>query len=172
MIDQAQAGRLASVAFDSWQADQLENAVVLYQQALDFADPAHYALGSYHGEFAGVLSTLGRHGDAREQLKLALAAELSQDVDESGSAVVIARYFLAEHYLQHNEPNLVLETIAPSLEAGAQLEWPLRMTKAFALQALGRCEDAKVEADIALRKAPSDEKREELSKAFAEKRIV
>lgn len=172
MIDQPQASRLAKAAFDFWQSGQAESAVPLYQKALQFADPEHYALADYHGEFAGVLSVLGRFTEAREQYQLALSVHRRQDNDEFGSGVVIARYFLAEHYLQQQEPLSALETVEPSLKAGIPSEWLLRLIRAFALHALDRHSEARAEADLALVRAPSDSKRQELSKVFAEKLVA
>jgi hypothetical protein len=51
---------LARDGFDLWQAGNLEESVAKYQQALLLADPNHFALADYDGEFAAVLATLGR----------------------------------------------------------------------------------------------------------------
>ncbi|WP_263772683.1 tetratricopeptide repeat protein [Propionivibrio soli] len=167
MSNQSHASQLAKQAFDFWQGGQAERAVPLYQEALRLADPQHLGLPDYHGEFAGTLSTLGRYAEAREQYQLALAVQRQQDQDEFTSGVVVARHFLAEHYLHCNEPLLALETVEPSLKNGVTLEWLLRYTKAVSLSALGRPEEACAEAAQALEKAPSKEKREELSVLFS-----
>jgi len=169
MIDQPRASRLAKEGFDCWQSGQLEQAVTLYVEALSFADPKHYALSDYHGEFAGVLSALGRFSEAGEQYKAALSVQLAQDEDDFSSGVVVARYFLAQHYLQQNQPEVALETVAPSLKEGVSLEWILRLINAYALKDLGRANEALLEARRTLALAPSDEKREELTRSLTEK---
>lgn len=73
MIDQRKASQLARAGFDLWQAGQLEESSAKYREALECADPEHYALEDYHGEFAAVLATLGRDTEARQQYELALA---------------------------------------------------------------------------------------------------
>jgi hypothetical protein len=51
VIDQNKASRLARDGFDLWQAGNLEESVAKYQQALLLADPNHFALADYDGEF-------------------------------------------------------------------------------------------------------------------------
>ena len=57
-VNQAKAFQLARAGFNLWQAGQLEESVEKYREALECADPNHYALDGYHGEFAAVLATL------------------------------------------------------------------------------------------------------------------
>ena len=52
VIDQNTASQLAREGFDLWQAGKLDESVVKYQEALLLADPDHYGLADYHGEFA------------------------------------------------------------------------------------------------------------------------
>jgi tetratricopeptide (TPR) repeat protein len=96
MVDQAKASQLARAGFDLWQAGKLEESVAKYREALEYADPNHYALDGYHGEFAAVLATLGRDVEAREQYELSLAQSLRQDAGADGPGVSVARYFLGE----------------------------------------------------------------------------
>jgi len=168
-MDQPQASHLVKKAFDCWQAGRLAEAVPLYQKALALADPKHYRLPDWHGEFAGVLSDLGRFSEAEEHYKAALAVELAHAEDDFSSAVVIARYFLAQHYLDRNEPELALLTIEAWFKDGMPSEWLLRLVRACALHDLSRIEEARLEAERALAAAPSETKREELSRLFAEK---
>lgn len=172
LIDQPRASFLASQAFDLWQSGRAEDAVTLYEEALTFADPCHYGLPEYHGEFASVLSGLGRFVEAREQFELALRAYLNQGASEGSNGVVVARYFLAEHLLGHQEPQLALDTLQPSMLNGIELEWLLHYSKAFALQALERGEEARAEATLALETVRSDEKRKELADLFAKSELL
>jgi len=59
VIDQNKASRLARDGFDLWQAGNIEESVAKYEQALLLADPEHYALADFHGEFAAVLARSG-----------------------------------------------------------------------------------------------------------------
>src|SRR5262245_5562384 len=97
--DQKRAAALAREGFDLWQSGKLEDALLKYVAALDAADPNHYALPDYHGEFAGVLATLGRDPEALEHYQISLTHELRQDPDGSGPGVAMARYFLGEQLL-------------------------------------------------------------------------
>lgn len=81
MIDQKRASGAARQGFDLWIDGKPEQAVPLYEEALQFADPTHYGLPDYHGEFAGVLNMLGRHGEALVQLQQAIAVQLRADPD-------------------------------------------------------------------------------------------
>ena len=172
MIDQPRASFLASQAFDFWQSGRAEDAVPLYEEALTFADPCHYGLPDYHGEFASLLSGLARFMEAREQFELALKACLNQGASAGSNRVVVARYFLAEHLLSHQEPQLALDTLQPSMLNGVEMEWLLHYSKAFALQALKREEEAPAEAMLALETVRSDEKRKELAELFAKGQVL
>jgi len=169
IIDQPRASHLAKQAFDFWQSGQLEQAVSLYEEALSLADPKHYGRPDYHGEFAGVLTALGRFPEAQEQLEAALTVQRDLDGNDLSSGVVIARYFLADHFLRQKQPQEAIDTVTPSLQDDVTTEWLLRLVKALALSDLGRVEEAKSEANIALLKAPSEEKRSELMQWFTEK---
>lgn len=172
MSDQEHASRLAKQAFDLWQEGKAELAAPLYQEALVLADPAHWGLPGYHGEFASVLSELGRFVEARQQFQLALDVQRRLDEDEFTNSVVVSRYFLAEHLRLHGEPQLALETIEPSLKSGLELEWLLRCAKALTLNALERVGEARIEASLAVATVKSDEKRDELVQLFTEKSLL
>jgi len=172
MIDQPKAQSLAKQAFELWEAGESESAVPIYQEALLLADPQHHGLPDYHREFAGALSVLGRIAEAEEQYKLSLCVQLRQDGNEFTPGVIVARYFLAEHFLRQEEPVVALETIEPSLRDGVTMEWLLRLVKSCALNAVGHKEEARIEAILSIEKVPSDTKREQLSKYFAEKGIL
>src|SRR5262245_40508102 len=133
MIDQPTASRLAREGFELWEAGRLEDSATRYAEALSLASPDHYAIADYHGEFAGVLGALGKYDEAREHLELAVSIQHRLDGDESGVGVSVARYFLADHLVQHNEPSRALEVIAPSLAAGTKAEWLLHVVEADAL---------------------------------------
>jgi tetratricopeptide (TPR) repeat protein len=153
---------LAKEAFGLREAGHLEAAAAKYKAALEFADPDHYALPDYHAEFAGVLSALGRDSDSREQLEVSLAASLREDPGGTGAGVRVARYFLGEHLLKMREPNQALAVIEPSFRQSSKQGWLLRVVEARALWDLGRVEDAKRSAELAVSGAPSDEKAGEL----------
>ncbi|MCL2022137.1 MAG: tetratricopeptide repeat protein [Betaproteobacteria bacterium] len=78
LIDQPLASRLAREGFELWEAGKLEESCVCYVKALDVADPNHWALSAYHGEFACVLAALGKTEEATSHLEKAIATELAQ----------------------------------------------------------------------------------------------
>ena len=106
-------------------------------EALENAYTEHWALSDYHGELAGTFATLGRHVEARNQYQLAVAIQCKQDGDDMTVAVTLARFFLAGHCLQLNEPLIALEAIVPSLPNGFHGDWLLQLVKAKALYVLG-----------------------------------
>jgi tetratricopeptide (TPR) repeat protein len=168
-MNQVEASRLARKALELWSAGQADLAVPLYRQALELADPAHYSTPQYHEEFAGALSSLGLFSEAGEHYQLAVSLELAQDDNEFSPSVIVARYFLAEHFLQQGDAAAALEAVEPSLKDGLSLEWLLRYVRALSLHALGDREKALYEADLAIRCAPSEAKRQDLSRLFNEK---
>lgn len=168
-MNQTEASCLAKKALALWGESQAELAIPIYREAIELADPAHYMTPIYHGEFAGALSSRGLFNEAREHYQRAVSLELEQGSDDFNPAVVVARYFLAENFLQQGNASAALETIVPSLREGARQEWLLRYVKALALHALGDQEAARHEANLALKCAPSETKRHELLELFNEK---
>lgn len=161
MIDQPRAAKLAGKAFDQWQAGHHEQAMLLYEEAIPLADPEHWGLSAYHGEYACVLNELGKHGQATAELEKALLAELAQRKLEGSRSVVIARYFLADQLLRHGTPERALETLAPSIGV-APNDWLTRVVEAHVLFALNRIGEAKISATLAISNAPTTEKADEL----------
>jgi len=167
MSDQRRAAELAKAGFDLWQAGRLEEAVPLYRQALDYADPNFYDLDGYHTEFAAVLATLGRDVDAREQYALALAAAQRSGRDGQTIGALIVRYFLAEHLLKMNSPVEVLATVEPVAFIGSKLDCALGTVQARALWQLGRRSESRTAAFAAIAAASSEEMADETRKALA-----
>lgn len=168
-MNQFEASRLAKKALELWGAGQADLAVPLYRKALELIDPTHYSTSRYHQELAGALSSLGLLDEARKHYELAVSLELEQGSNEFGASVVVARYFLAENFLRQGDAAAALETVEPSLKGGASLDWLLRYIRTLSLHALGDLEKARHEADLTIRLAPSEEKRDELSTLFNEK---
>lgn len=162
MSNQEKASALAKAGFDLWQADRLEEAVPLYREAIECADPEYYALDGYHLEFAAVLATLGRHGEAREQYELALSVVQRIDGEGQSPGVLIARYFLSEHLLHMNAPDDALTVLDPVRFAGSKQDCALRSVQARALWQLGRRAESRSAALAAIAAASSDQKRNEI----------
>ena len=166
MANQPDASRLAREAFEHWQAGRHSDASTLYQEAISLADPHHWGLSSYHSEFACVLSELGEHEAATEQLQQALEVELAQGNPEGSPGVSIARYFLSDQMVRMGKPEQALAVLAPSLGA-APTDWCTRAAQARALFALGRKLEAKEAAHLAVQHAPSVKKAEELKQSLS-----
>jgi tetratricopeptide (TPR) repeat protein len=166
MIDQTKASKLAREAFDLWQAGQLAQSQLLYEEAISLADPQHWGLSGYHGEFACVLNELGAHEQATAQLEKSLAADLAQANEEGSSALIIARYFLAEQLLRNDAPERALETLLPSI-LHAPNDWLTRFIEAQVLFALNRNREAIEAAKLAVSNAPTTQKAQELSLGLA-----
>jgi tetratricopeptide (TPR) repeat protein len=160
MSDQRKASLLAKEGFEFWQANRAEEAVNRYQQALALADPDHYGLPDYHAEFAGVLATLGRFIEARQQYELALACEMRLAPDSPG--INVNRHFLADMLLSTGDAQSALDVLAPGLSVPNKQEWLLRMSEAEAYWKLGDTARAREAAARSLEIAPSDAKRKEL----------
>ncbi|MFN3438755.1 MAG: hypothetical protein ACK41V_13735 [Acidovorax sp.] len=161
MIDQPRAGKIAGEAFDQWQAGHHEQSELLYQQAISLADPKHFGLSAYYGEYACVLNELGKHGQATVQLEKSLAAVLAQGNMAGSPTAIMARYFLAEQLLHHGAPERALETLGPSIDS-APKDWLTRVVEAHVLFALNRRSEAKIAATLAISNAPTPEKAEVL----------
>jgi len=167
-FDQERAAALAKEGFDLWQSGRLEDALLKYAAALHVADPDHFALPDYHGEFASVLATLGRDREACEQYQLSLTHALRQEPDGTGPAVLIARYSLAEQFLKLKEPQRALHVVAQGVGLAGDQQWLLRVVEARALWDLGRKPESKRAAELAVLHAPSEVKANDLRRYLAE----
>jgi len=154
-------------AFDLWQAGRLEEAAACYREALDAMPADDDGRGEIHGELAAVLQGLGDHAGALYHLEAAVDRARRVAGSDAPLAVVVTRYFLADHLRQQGRSEEALAAIAPSLDAGGEKAWMLYVVEAEALLALGRREYAEVAAERALALAPSDEERAELAARFA-----
>lgn len=167
MIDQPRASTLAREAFDHWQAGRHEQSGRLYEVAIPLADPRHYGLPAYYGEYACVLNELGRHDEATMQLEKSLATEFAQGQAEGSAEVIIARYFLAHQLFRFGDKERALEILAPSI-IHAPNDWLTRLGEAHILYALGRKVEAKTVAALAIAHAPTQEKAGQLKQNLAE----
>lgn len=147
-------------AFDLWQAGRLAEAAEAYEDGLLDADPNHYATPMYHGEFANVLSALGRDDEALAHLQTALALEQAQGNDDSSGAVGIARYILGEHLLKLHRPTEALEAVLPSIGLAKAQEALLRCAEADAHWQIGDRARALDAARLALSSARTQRQRE------------
>jgi tetratricopeptide (TPR) repeat protein len=167
MIDQEKASQLARAGFDLWQAGQLEESSAKYREALKCADPEHYALEDYHGEFAAVLATLGRDTEARQQYELALAKAERAEPAADNPGVSVARYFLGEHLLKMNEPATALKIVCAVADRPSRQDWLTGMVEAKALWNLGRRDESRAAAGNAVDRAPNAQKRQDVREHLA-----
>ncbi len=164
-IDQPRASSLAREGFDLWQAGRLEDAVLKYEEANRLADPNHWALHAYHGEFACVLEKLGRLGEAEEQLRLATEVSIRQDGLESDIAPTEA-YFYADFLLRHQRAEEALKVVAPWEGKNRSASWLIPYLKARAYSTIGRNDLARASALTAIGLTGNEEKRTELANEF------
>ena len=164
--DQSRALAAAAEAFDLWQEGRLGEAEKLYVEALSHADPAHDRTPEIHGQLAALLSQMNRPSDAGRHYETALQLELRNRPHEGHPPVIVARYFLGEHYLRMGEPDSARKVVAPSLAAAEQpLAW---IVEAEALLQCGATTEARAAADRALALAASQEQKERIRSRFAE----
>ena len=166
MSHDSRASELARAGFDLWEAGRLEEAVALYQRALQAADPDHYEWPDIHAQLAGVLAALGRDDEARDEYRASLDVSLHDDREGAGSAVAVARYFLGDHLLKMGEPAQALEVVLQTTGLAARQGWLLAVIEARALHALGRKAEAMIAAEQAVECAPGH-KAEELQRELA-----
>jgi len=165
-LDQARALRTAAEAFDLWQEARLPEAEQLYRNALADADPGHYRTPDIHGQYAGLLTRMNRHTEAEGHYERALQLELQNESDEANPAVVVARYFLGEHYLRMGEPDSARRVVAPSLVAAQKpLAW---LVEAEALHLCGSTEEARAAGERALSLSANGEQRDRIRVRLSE----
>lgn len=165
-MDQPEALRLATEAFELWQSGRLPEADTRYREALAVADPRHYRTTDIHGQYAGLLTRMRRQSEAGQHLETALKLELQNEPDEASPTVLTARYLLGEHYLAMGEPDSARRVVAPSLVAAQRpLAW---LVEAEALSLSGAVGEARVAAERAVSLAASAEQRERMRSRLVE----
>jgi tetratricopeptide (TPR) repeat protein len=164
--DQTLALSLSADALRLWESQRLAEAEQRYREALAVSDPSHEATPDIHGAYAGVLTGLNRLADAGRHYETALQLALQARSGEDHPSVLVARYFLGEHYLRTGEPESARKVVAPSLAASqGPLGW---IVEAEALFQCGGTDDARAAAERALSLAGTDDQRERIRARFAE----
>ena len=159
-MDQPKAMAVAAEAFELMEQGRLEESEAGYRAALADADPRHHATAGLHGEYASLLTKLHRAEEAGRQYERCLQLELQQYHDEASAPVVVARYFLGEHYLRTGDADSARRVVAPSLAAADKpFAW---LVEAEALWLAGGIEDARAAGERALALAASEEQRERM----------
>ncbi len=125
IVDQKKASGLARKGFEQFEAKNYKDAEVLYRQAFILADPNHWAIEEYHGEFSLVLRALGKTDEALEQLKLSLSAALKASDQITELNVTIARHFLGEYLIELGEYEQTIQMLKPHIGTGCEKEWLL-----------------------------------------------
>jgi Tfp pilus assembly protein PilF len=156
-MDQEKALAVAAEAFELVERGRLPEADQRYRDALSDADPRHYRTPDIHGEYASLLTRMNRSAEAGTQYERALQLELQNDPDEAGAPVLMARYFLGEHYLRLGEPESARRVVGPSLTAADKpLAW---LVEAEALWLSGSVEGARAAGERALALCTNDGQR-------------
>jgi tetratricopeptide (TPR) repeat protein len=158
---------ITKAAFALWKEGRLEEAAACYREALAALPADDFWRSEAHSELAGVLQALGDHAGAFDHLQAAVESARRVAGSDAPLAVVITRYFLADHLRQQGRAEEALAAIAPSIDVAAEKAWVSYVAEAEALLALGRREYAAVAAERALALSPSDEKRAEISARLA-----
>jgi Tfp pilus assembly protein PilF len=165
-MNHPEALRLASDGAACAESGDLNDAEDLFRRALAQADPRDPSTGPLHQEYAMVLARLGREYDAGPHYERAVALALKAHGDESNTAVVVARYFLGEHYLRMGDADSARRVVASSLEASpTSLAW---MVEAQALHLAGSATEARAAGDRALELADNDGQRDQIRERLAE----
>jgi tetratricopeptide (TPR) repeat protein len=163
MPDRSKSFVLWSDGLDHWQAGRLDEAAAALQQAVATGG-SDIAFTQYLGSLGGVLGDLGRSVEAQRAFEQALqrALEESGDVGNASSEVVVARFFLAQHFLRFEQPLQAVTISEPSVGVNAKLEGILRFIRALAFAALGEGGRARTEGVAALELATSEDQRERM----------
>ena len=159
---------IAKRAFGLAEAGHWQAAADLYADAVSRLPEKHYYSSIVHGEYAAVLTKLEDHAKARGQYERVLELELRDSADEASSGIAVARYLLGEHFLRTNDPDAALRTVEPTIVAQARAVRLAYMVAADALRLLGRDEEARAAARLALRHADTDTQRTSIRQRLAE----
>jgi len=156
-MNQKRSSELARTGFEQFEAGKYSEAEASYREALVLADPNHWAVEDYHGEFSLVLRALGKTDEALEQLKLSLAAALNAASDNTDLNVTIARHFLAEYLVELGQYDQAILSVRPYLGTGCEKEWLLSIPLVRSYLRMGHPDLARQAMEEALEKMPNEE---------------
>ncbi len=164
MPEESESWKLWILGLDCWREQRLDEAADAFREAIGHAAPDEPALVEYCYALGHVLDELGEAGQAQSALQQALDVALQRRKDNASTEVVIARCFLAEHFIRILRFREAIEATAPSLSTGAAAEGLLFYVRARAFHGLGLLERARQDADRALQLAMSEAQREDFAR--------
>jgi hypothetical protein len=155
-------------AMGLWERELREEAAALYADVVARwpRQNLHYAL--VVGEYACVLSELGRGAEALAQYQAALESELAQGGTDDDAAVALARLQVGTQALKLGDPTLARAAVGPSLGKASSLEGLLRCVDAQAQCALGTLVEARESARRAVAAAATAEQATGLRETLAQ----
>lgn len=160
MRGHSSASRLWDEGLEHWKAARLPEAAVALRAAVAAAQAGDVNRSMYYGALGAVLAEIGDDMEAEDALENAVAFALEESRgDNRSSAVIVARYALAEHRVRMCKFGEAIAATEGSVGIDAKLEGLLRCVRAIAIDALGDRDAAREEAQLALRLASSDEQR-------------
>ncbi|MFT7772278.1 hypothetical protein [Roseateles sp.] len=163
MPDYTLANSLAAEALNLWGDKLFEAAADRYRRAIAIVPED----AGWHGAYAGVLQSLGRHDEAAREYETALSLELAQGRAEVSPRVKVARYFLADHFTRFGAASKALDVLGPAVTAFPD-DWLVGSVHALALFAAGRPFEAKVAAERAIANVDWEPKRSDLVQRLQE----
>jgi tetratricopeptide (TPR) repeat protein len=118
-------------------AGDLNAAIALFREVVALTRPDEADLSMSLGALGHALAEHGDIAEADEVLAAAVAAaERSSPNEPNAAHVMIARYFLGEHFLKTERASDALAAIEPVLGANGKLEPLARVVEALAAKSL------------------------------------
>jgi tetratricopeptide (TPR) repeat protein len=155
-------------AMSLWEQELRDDAAALYADVVARwpRQNLHYPL--VVGEYACVLSELGRGEEALAQYQAALEGELAQGGTNDYAGVALARLQVGTQALKLGNPTLARASVGPSLGKASSLEGLLRCVEAEAQWALGTFDEARDSARRAVAAAATEEQATGLRETLAQ----
>ncbi len=164
MPEESESWKLWTEGLDHWRHERLDEAAGCFREAIAKAAAGDAGLVEYHHSLGHVLDELGETSEAQSALEKALELAVERRKDPSSTEIVLARCFLAEHFVRVLRFQQAIEVTEPSVSVGARVEGLLFFVRALAFRGLGQLERARDEADRALQLATSPEQREKFAR--------
>ncbi len=152
----------------AWKHIELEEfarAETVLRQLIDLTDPGDSTrLWGLYGLLAGVLNSLSRPAEGTELYRRALVE--ARRAGEAHPTVAPARFMLANQLLVFGDPQEALAETDPVPAGAGHVQCLLHFVAAQALWKLGRSEEAKSAAQLAIETAPTPSVAQKLRKAW------
>jgi tetratricopeptide (TPR) repeat protein len=163
------ASKLSSEGLDLWKSGDLVGAEAKTREALKLMPSDHWTASHVRGQLAGILDTVGRREEAREQYQRALQAELrAVNGNELDASLRPIRFLLGDLLVRMGDGAEALNIVRPGIQSKPEDTAALQFVEAEALVLVGERDEAIQAGRRSLASSTDDAQRERIAARLRE----